>query len=84
MDGTVPALGSTTGAGTERGNPMLVRESIWNEIRDQFTKAEKEELTRCIEAECICPKGLIIDPDGLNEELKTKIMRLTSQLTELS
>jgi len=52
---------------------MLIRESIWEQIRDHFSDREKDELRLAIMGHAICPKGVIIDPTQLDVALEFKI-----------
>jgi hypothetical protein len=52
---------------------MLIRDSVWDSIRTQFTKDEKSLLRLTIEGSAICPKGLIINEDALPVYLRAKI-----------
>jgi hypothetical protein len=55
------------------GEPMLIRDSVWEKIREQFSDAEKLQLREVVTGEAICPKGVLIDPDRLEPELKRKL-----------
>ncbi len=52
---------------------MLIRDTDWEAIRDQFSEDEKVELRKAIQGEAICPKGFIIDETKLNVALEFKI-----------
>lgn len=63
---------------------MLIRDSVWEEIRKEFDEAEKKELRFNVTGRVICPAGNIIDSDALNPVLRVKIRRLTGQLMGLN
>jgi hypothetical protein len=52
---------------------MIIRESVWEKIRSQFTESEKEHLRMNTVGEVVCPRGWVIDEDQLPKELKRKI-----------
>jgi hypothetical protein len=52
---------------------MLIRDTIWDKIRSQFSEEEKAQLRTVFQAHCICPKGVIIDDDRLDPPLQAKI-----------
>lgn len=54
---------------------MLVTNSRWENIREQFSEAEKLILRAAIHGVAICPPGVFINPDVLGPELAAKISR---------
>lgn len=52
---------------------MLIRDSVWEKIREQFSEDEKVKLREAITGEAICPKGVILDPDALDKALAAKL-----------
>ena len=56
---------------------MLIQDSVWEKIREQFSEEEKKELRQAVTNECICPPGMFIDLDKLDSDLKTKIVGAT-------
>jgi len=61
-----------------KGEQMLIRETIWNVIRGEFSDDEKAEMITAVEGEAICPKGFIIDDKKLSAKLREKIRRVTA------
>jgi hypothetical protein len=57
---------------------MIIRHTIWNEIRDQFTEKEKAALNGAITGQAICPPGILIDEDRLERPLRVKICELAA------
>lgn len=53
---------------------MLIRETVWEKIRVQFSEEEKQQLRANVVGNAICPKGCIIDVDRLSIELSAKLM----------
>lgn len=51
----------------------LIRDSVWETIRDQFSEAEKVNLRQAITGQAICPKGVVIDVDLLDMALRDKL-----------
>ncbi len=51
----------------------LIRDSIWEKIRGQFSEAEKVSLRLAVTGQAICPKGIIIDTDILDAVLRDKL-----------
>ncbi len=51
----------------------LIRDSVWETIRDQFSDSEKVNLRQAITGQAICPKGVIVDVDLLNVALRDKL-----------
>lgn len=58
---------------------MLIRMSIWKNIRDQFSEKEKAELNRVYTGETICPRGITINDKELTPEL---LLKLTTAMKE--
>ncbi len=54
---------------------MLIRDSEWWAIREQFSEAEKDELNKSVTGETICPRGFCIDPETIAEPLRSKLQR---------
>jgi hypothetical protein len=52
---------------------VLIRDSVWDSIRTQFTEGEKALLRLTIEGQAICPKGLVINEEALPVYLRAKI-----------
>ncbi len=52
---------------------MLIREEMWDRIRDQFTEAEKEKLRATVTGTTICPRGWTMDVAQLEEPLAEKL-----------
>jgi len=52
---------------------MLVRDPIWDKIRDDFSEEEKTALRAAIKGQVICPAGVVIDTDDLGPELARKL-----------
>lgn len=55
---------------------MIVRNSVWEEIREEFSAEEMEALHRAWRGEVICPRGFVIHPEALEPALKEKLTRL--------
>jgi hypothetical protein len=56
---------------------MIIRQSIWEQIRDEFTSDEKAAMSRAFRGEMICPRGFIVNPDALEAALREKLIWLT-------
>jgi hypothetical protein len=68
------ATGTHIVGGSIRGkDTVLIRDSIWEKIREQFSEDEKLNLRQAMIGQAICPKGVIIDPDILDVALEFKI-----------
>lgn len=52
---------------------MLIRETEWNQIRDQFSDEEKLDLRKADIGESICPRGTIIEATKLPLALQMKV-----------
>jgi hypothetical protein len=52
---------------------MLIRNSTWERIRDQFTEEEKADLRMCVVSKCICPPGFMIEEDDVQPTLLNKL-----------
>jgi GTP cyclohydrolase FolE2 len=52
---------------------MLIREEMWDRIRDRFTEFEKQKLRAQVTGMTICPKGWTIDEAQLEEPLADKL-----------
>jgi hypothetical protein len=52
---------------------MLIRDEMWDRIRDQFTKAEKQKLRATVTGTTICPRGWTIDAEQLEDPLRNKL-----------
>jgi len=59
---------------------MLLRDMIWERIREQFTEEDKAELNKSITGSAICPRGLIIDTDRLPADLRHKLKEALGQV----
>lgn len=55
---------------------MLVLQTVWLEIRDEFTHDEMQALRAAAVGETICPRGLHIDVDALDIALAEKLVGL--------
>lgn len=55
---------------------MLITDNFWESIRENFTEEEKKELYESISGATICPKGITIDADKLDEDLLDKLNKL--------
>jgi hypothetical protein len=55
---------------------MIIRQSIWEQIRDEFTSDEKAAMSRAFRGEMICPRGFILNPEELGAPLKEKLEQL--------
>jgi hypothetical protein len=54
---------------------MILRNTRWEEIREQFTEEEKSELRKMpILGEVICPPGIAFDPDSIPQPLRDKFV----------
>ena len=53
---------------------MLMRDSIWNSIRGQFSEEEKVELRKHVTGETICPRGFCMDAEAVPQPLQKKLM----------
>jgi hypothetical protein len=54
---------------------MLIRETTWAKIREQFTEDEKQQLRDASNGQTICPPGTVVDEDRLGAELREKLKR---------
>jgi hypothetical protein len=54
---------------------MLIRNTTWLTIREQFTEDEKSELRLHVTGETICPPGICIDETALPAELAEKLKK---------
>ena len=52
---------------------MLIRDSDWEAIREQFSEDQKAALRASVQGQAICPKGFIIDETKLDVVLEFKI-----------
>ena len=55
---------------------MLVLQTVWAQIREQFTADELQALRAAAVGETICPRGLHIDVDALDAALAEKLTTL--------
>jgi hypothetical protein len=53
---------------------MLIRDSIWDSIREQFSEEEKVELRKHVTGEAICPRGFCVDAESVPQPLQKKLM----------
>jgi len=58
---------------------MLLRDSVWDKIRDQFTEVEKEQLRRAVTGEVICPRGITIESAQTPAALWKKLVEAMQQ-----
>lgn len=54
---------------------MMITNSCWQQIREQFTEAEKDALRAVITGSVICPAGIVIDETKLDVVLEFKILQ---------
>jgi hypothetical protein len=52
---------------------MLIRDTVWTAIREQFSEEEKAELRKAVTGEAICPRGFCVDVEAIPEPLRTKL-----------
>lgn len=52
---------------------MLLRMSTWEQIREQFSEAEKAALNAAITGETICPRACVVDADKLPGDLRERL-----------
>lgn len=52
---------------------MLLRESDWNAIRNQFTDEEKDKIRHAITGEVICPRGWTVDTERLPVNIQSRL-----------
>jgi hypothetical protein len=52
---------------------MLMRDSVWESIREQFSEEEKVELRKAVKGETICPRGFVLHTDELPKALDDKL-----------
>jgi hypothetical protein len=52
---------------------MLIRDSQWWAIREQFSNEDKAELNKSVTGETICPRGFCIELESIKEPLRTKL-----------
>jgi hypothetical protein len=52
---------------------MLVRDSTWTAIREQFSETEKAELRKAVTGETICPRGFSLEVTNLPAALAEKL-----------
>jgi hypothetical protein len=57
---------------------MIIRDTTWSRIREQFSADEKAALNKTITGHAVCPRGIAIDEDKLDVPLREKIKRLAS------
>ncbi len=57
---------------------MLIRDSDWEAVREQFSEDEKAALRASVQGQAICPKGFIINETKLNVALEFKITQAIS------
>lgn len=57
---------------------MLLRDTEWEQVREQFTEDEKKALRAHVTGETICPAGIVVEADGwtTGEKLKAAIAEL--------
>lgn len=53
----------------------LVRNSVWDQVRDSFSEEEKVQLRESVVGQVICPPCVIIDESRLGPELRAKILK---------
>lgn len=63
---------------------MIIRDSIWKLIREQFTEEEKLELCAKFIGRVICLAGNAIDVDLLTLSLRIKLRDAISKAMELN
>lgn len=54
---------------------MLITDTTWNRIREQFNEDEKAHLRAHITGETICPRGIVIEEGRLSAELAEKLKK---------
>jgi hypothetical protein len=52
---------------------MLIRDEMWDRIRDQFTESEKAKLRATVTGTTLCPRGWTMDAEQLEEPLRNKL-----------
>lgn len=62
---------------------MLIRDAIWEKIREAFTEEEKQILNEHITGRIICPAGNMVDSEKLPALLRMKIRIKTDEAMEL-
>ena len=53
---------------------MIIRDTTWKRIREQFSEDEKDELRTAICGESICPRGIVIDQDKPRADLALRVV----------
>lgn len=51
---------------------MLIRDTVWDAIRGQFSEEEKSELRLHVTGETICPRGFCVEGENIPDPLRTK------------
>ena len=54
---------------------MLMRDAVWEEIREQFSEEEKVELRKAVKGQTICPPGFVVHTDELPKALDDKLYK---------
>lgn len=60
---------------------MLVKESVWQKIRSQFSELEKIELRSSITGESICPRGWLVSEEEMSKRLFRKLSKLIEEVS---
>jgi hypothetical protein len=55
---------------------MLIRDSVWESIREQFSEDDKVELRKHVTGETICPRGFVVDTENIPEPLRQKFLNV--------
>jgi hypothetical protein len=53
---------------------MLIRDSVWSAIREQFSEDEKAELRSHVTGETICPRGFVVDAENVPQPIQKKFL----------
>lgn len=59
---------------------MYIRDSQWQDIRQQFSEEEKAQLREALVGETLCPRGFHINEDGMLTGLLAKLRALIPPL----
>ena len=54
---------------------MLIRDGVWESIRERFSEDDKVELRKHVTCETICPRGFMVDAESIPEPLQSTFMR---------
>jgi hypothetical protein len=52
---------------------MLLRDNVWEAIREQFTEEERVELRKFVTGVSVCPRAFVVDAESIPNPLQSKL-----------